>query len=804
MQNLDQNRLIAGRYRLRQSLGKGSFGEVFYAEDIQFNPPRGVALKLLHPQYLTDEQVREDLRHEASVLARFDHPNILRIIDFGINPDVAFIVTDVAQGGSLAHRLRPNPTQPPVMLPLGEVASYLEQIADALDEAHSQGLVHRDIKPQNILLDRRNRPMLADFGLAAAVSGTSSSMMVDTSTSGTPLYMAPEQWQGRAGRSSDIYALGAVVYQMITGGPPYLGNQYELLGQHLNSPIPRLSERAPNLHYPPALDGVIAAALAKDPHQRIRPAKELAQQFRTVVTRGQDITVPIPVIKRPAPTDSSASGSVSSASQNGTLPLGDGSSSNPVSNSTPPEGHTANIGSVGFNQQESFTQAFNAYSGPANAANRQQPLTNSVTATPPPASYYTNPPVASQPEKPRKRPIGLWLGLLVVLLIAIAVVAVVLLTGNKSSSTQVATQPTSTTLATTTQAVPATTISVASTTSVATTIAATSVPDTTLAVTAAPATTTVAAPTYTPAPTVPAYGSLLATLTNHTAIVLSVAFSPDGTTLATASQDDTVELWDVTTNPPTLKPVHIKHDQPIRSVAFSPNGKLLASGSADNTVKVWDVANGQEVANLAGPDGHTKSVTSVAFSPDGKTLASASDDTTVKIWDLSNSKVVHTLSGHGASVTSVAFSPDGKTLASGSFDRNIILWDVAGGNLITTLQGHNAEIWSVAFSPDGKTLASGSFDHTIKIWNLTDHTNFNLSNYAKGVRQVTFSPNGKYLAAGSDDLEQPIEIWDVALRQSKVSLKGDSDIVYSVAFSPDGYTLASGSADKTVRLWSLK
>src|SRR5437764_6687613 len=124
MQNIKHDNLIFGRYRLHQSLGKGSFGEVFYAEDIQFDPPRAVAFKLLHPQYVSDPNVREDLKREAGILARFDHPNILRVLDFGISEDIAFIVTELAQGGSLARRLRPDPTKPPVPLPLGEVANY--------------------------------------------------------------------------------------------------------------------------------------------------------------------------------------------------------------------------------------------------------------------------------------------------------------------------------------------------------------------------------------------------------------------------------------------------------------------------------------------------------------------------------------------------------------------------------------------------------------------------------------------------------------------------------------------------------
>src|SRR4051794_32838473 len=177
------NKLIAGRYRLGKTLGKGTFGTVYFAEDIKFDPPRTVAVKLLHTQYLGDAQSREDIRREASVLARFHHPNILRVSDFEIAPDMAYIVTDFAEGGSLMKKIRPDTGAPPMAMPLEEVIYYLEQIASALDEAHNLGLIHRDIKPLNILLDRAGRPLLADFGLATILSGSTSSMVTDLTAS---------------------------------------------------------------------------------------------------------------------------------------------------------------------------------------------------------------------------------------------------------------------------------------------------------------------------------------------------------------------------------------------------------------------------------------------------------------------------------------------------------------------------------------------------------------------------------------------------------------------------------------------
>ncbi|CAD5955627.1 putative WD repeat-containing protein alr3466 [Planktothrix agardhii] len=289
--------------------------------------------------------------------------------------------------------------------------------------------------------------------------------------------------------------------------------------------------------------------------------------------------------------------------------------------------------------------------------------------------------------------------------------------------------------------------------------------------------------------------TLVTTLTGHSDAVSSVAFSPDGRTLASGSFDNRIKLWDVQSQREIA--TLTGHSSYVTSVAFSPDGRTLASGSDDNTIKLWDVQSQRQIATLTG---HSSFVLSVAFSPDGRTLASGSWDTTIKLWDVHSQGEIATLTGHSSFVLSVAFSPDGRTLASGSWDTTIKLWDVHSQGEIATLTGHSDFVRSVAFSPDGRMLASGSKDKTIKLWDVRSQRQIaTLTGHSHFVRSVAFSPDGRTLASGS--LDTTIKLWDVQSQGQIATLTGHSDVVYSVAFSPDGRTLASGSWDTTIKLW---
>ncbi|MDZ8068132.1 MAG: serine/threonine-protein kinase [Nostoc sp. DedQUE08] len=303
----------------------------------------------------------------------------------------------------------------------------------------------------------------------------------------------------------------------------------------------------------------------------------------------------------------------------------------------------------------------------------------------------------------------------------------------------------------------------------------------------------------------PSSSFLERTLTGDSNPVDSVAFSPDGNTLASGSYDKSIKLWNLATGEQirTLS----GHFHTVYSVAFSPDGNTLASGSRDTSIKLWNLANGEQIRTLSG---HFNLVLSVAFSPDGNTLASGSYDKSIKLWNLATGEEIHTLKGHFGAVYSVAISPDGKTLASGSFDNTIKLWDITTGEQIRTLPseryantGHSDWVVSVVFSPDGKTLVSCSGDNTIKLWNLASGEQIRtLSGHSDGVNSVAISPDGKTLASGSRD--KTIKLWNLASGEQIRTLSGHSEEVISVAINPDGKTLASGSADNTIKIWRLK
>ncbi len=293
-------------------------------------------------------------------------------------------------------------------------------------------------------------------------------------------------------------------------------------------------------------------------------------------------------------------------------------------------------------------------------------------------------------------------------------------------------------------------------------------------------------------------GMLCLTYRGHTDGTWSLAFSPDGSLLASGSDDSNVRLWDCASG--ECLDLLQEHTNRVRSIAFSPDGSTLASGSDDQTIRVWDTRSSRCLQTLTG---HSDRVWSVAYSPDGKLLASGSTDQTVRLWDMQAGSCLMTLQGHGSRIRAVAFDSGGRIIASGSDDATIRLWDAGSGKHLRTLYGHNSRVWSVASHPTKSILASGSEDQTIRLWDiLSGHCIMLLQGHHAGVRSVKFTANGELLVSGGDD--QTVRVWDASSGHCLRMMQGHTRRVWAIAYHPDSSLLASISEDAAIRLWDTK
>ncbi len=659
---------------------------------------RMVAVKLVHPEHVTSAEYRSRFAREVQAAKQVSGFYTAPVVDADPNAEPPWMVTAYIPGPTLEEQVEAHGP-----MPVEQVRKLGAQVAEGLAAIHAAGLVHRDLKPGNVIL-AEDGPRIIDFGIA--VQGQAPKLTAAGIVLGTFAYMSPEQARGLpAGPATDVFALGGMLAFAATGLPPFGGN-------------------------PPDLSGVPD------------------EQFRQLVIA----CLAIEPADRPALAD--IIGVLSGASGMRTMSA---------------RGHGETDATGPGNWWSAWPQTQSGDAGPAAPAQaRPQPQAPPLPSTLP----APEPPGRSGGLSRRRLLIGL--GTVVT---GAAIASALVLTdrnappakasGGGSQAGHESTKP--------------------------------------VTISAGPA----------------------AVLDASSGGVYCVAFSPDGSSLASANVDGTVKLWAVTTGAriATLTHTDTDLDNPaetvggtkswsIYSVAYSPDSSIVASGNGDGTITLWDVATQQGNATL--PDINTENwnsfANSVAFSPNGSMLAASYDTPAVTLWNVGARSQLATLAADTRWwVYAVAFSPDGSILASGNGDNDpsagsndgvLQLWDVASRTMTANLTSTNSGPGSLAFSPDGATLANVNGGGTIGLWHVAARTSAaTLTSGSHAAKCVAFSPDGTTLASGNSD--GSITLWDVATRTRAATLQtGTSTVVHSVAFSPDGTTLACGGS--RLMAWQIR
>jgi serine/threonine protein kinase len=670
-----------GPYTLISTLGRGAFGVVWLAEKRTAITTTKVAIKIPNDEDVDLEAVKQ----EASLWVHASgHPNVLPIIDADIYDGQVIIVSEYAPDGSLSKWLREHGGKAP------SVEAAMEMtlgILAGLEHLHERGIIHRDLKPDNILLQRET-PRLADFGIARVLKTTSQS----ASATGTPVYMPPEAFDGKRSEQTDIWSVGVIFYQLLTGRLPFPQTDMTSL---LSAIITKEPEPLPG-SVSQSIRAVIDRALKKNPGERYKSASEMRRALRSAsrlsgpVYNSEAQTINLPGAAITQAQAGSSREQVASPTFPAATPWHEPSFEGRQSSAAPyPTARKSNLAwLVLLIAGISVTAVILFFVFKDKSGEPSVNQTGASTAAPQPLASGST----SETEGQIKTLAGHGK---VVNSVAFSPGGQTLISGSADGTIKLWDSGTGA-LTETIEESGNEVVSVAFSgdgKSVAVGLSGSGGRGTAIVFDSSSGN----------------LGKIRQKLPEDN--INTVAISSDGQTIAIGNLSGTLKLWDVVSG--TLMQRLEGQDVQTRSVAFSPDGKAVVAGGYGNTVKIWDAETGALKRTLAG---HSNEITAVAFSPDGRTVASGSFDNTVRLWDSETGALKQTLTGADFLVKTVAFSPDGKLIAGGA-NHNLLVWETQTGVLKQTLRDDSTSINTIAYSPDGKVIVSGNADGTVKLRN---------------------------------------------------------------------------------------
>jgi WD40 repeat protein len=772
-------------YEFLDELGRGGMGVVRKAWQHRLNRP--VALKMLLEGHATPRD-HDRFRREAEAIALLHHSNIVQIYEIGEHQGRPYLALEFIDGENLARHINGVPLAP------RRAAEIAVQLAQAIDAAHRIGIIHRDLKPSNVLLTSAGVPKITDFGLAKRLDGQVAFRTLTEQFLGTPSYMPPERAIQKRSASArpgdepeipvavDLYGLGAILYEMLTGRPPFrAATPLETLLQVVHEePVPptRLQPKVPR-----DLESICLKCLEKLPRRRYRSALELAEDLERFLNsepvKVRPIAAPERVWRwcRRKPSMAVAVGLAVVA-----VAAAIGSS---ISLAVYYYQATARISSalheIQARQRQVDQHAAHLGYDQGQTLCEQGDVAQGILWL---VRGMKSAVLAKDPDLERAFRLNLsaWRPRLHSLRVRCELPGQVHAASYSPDGRIIA-------LGGEDNAV---WLRDAAGESIGEPF---------------PHPAKVGAVAFSPDGRTLLTGCVdgkaqlwdardgrpIGPPMVHNELITSVAFSPDGRTVLTGSWDKTARLWSVDTSAPIDPP--LAHKDWISSVAYSPDGRILLTACYDRTARLWDRETGQPIGH---PLQHQHCVRTAAFAPDGKTVLTGSFDGTAQLWDVKTANPIGPPLRHQHLVSSVAFRPDGQSILTAGFDKAALIWDVARTSGLSF--SHQGFIRAVLFSPDGRTILSASQDHTARLWNAADAEPIGAPLiHGDSVESIAFSPDGKTVLTGSYD--HTARLWDATTGAPIAPPLVHDDRVRPVAFSPDGKTVLTGSSDHTARLW---